>query len=156
MRINELYHNWLRQISQLLPDERITRIRNLAWLMVGIFESKSVLLNKVAMKIPGYVNLLSITRRLSRFLDNSAVRVREWYEPVARHWLEAAANTVGEIRLIIDATHVGFGHQLLMVALAFRRRAIPIAWTWVKCTRGICVSVASKECAGFAGGRLRI
>jgi hypothetical protein len=35
-------------------------------------------------------------------------------------------NSVGEVRLIFDATHVGFGHQLLMVALAFRRR---IAWT---------------------------
>jgi hypothetical protein len=136
MRTNQLYHNWYMQISQLLPEERITRIRNLVWLMVGIFESKSVLLNRVAMKIPGRANLLSITRRLSRFLDNPAVQVREWYEPIARRWLEAAANTVGEIRLILDATHVGFGHQLLMVSLAFRRRAIPIAWTWVRCTRG--------------------
>jgi hypothetical protein len=136
MRINHLYHNWLMKITQLRPGERITRIRNLAWLMVGIFESKSVLLNKVAMKIPGVANLLSSTRRMSRFLDNPAIRVREWYGPVARDWLTAAANTVGEIRLILDATHVGFGHQLLMVSLAFRRRAIPITWTWVKCSRG--------------------
>jgi len=136
MRTNYLYHNWLMKIMQLRPGERITRIRNLAWLMVGLFESKSVLLNKIAMKIPGVANLLSVTRRMSRFLDNPAIQVREWYGPVARDWLTAAANTVGEIRLILDATHVGFGHQLLMVSLAFRRRAIPIAWTWVKCSRG--------------------
>jgi hypothetical protein len=42
MRINQLYHNWMTQISQLRPNERITRVRNLVWLMVGIFESKSV------------------------------------------------------------------------------------------------------------------
>ena len=101
MRINQLYHNWVMKITQLRPGERITRIRNLAWLMVGIFESKSVLLNKVAMKIPGVANLLSSTRRMSRFLDNPAIRVREWYEPVARDWLTAAANTLGEIRLIV-------------------------------------------------------
>jgi hypothetical protein len=75
MRINQLYHNWLIQITQLRPGERITRIRNLAWLMVGIFESKSVLLNEVAMKIPGVANLLSVTRRMSCFLDNPAIRV---------------------------------------------------------------------------------
>jgi hypothetical protein len=46
------------------------------------------------------------------------------------------AKTVGEIRLIADGTKVGFGHQLLMVAVAFRRRAIPIAWTWVRTSRG--------------------
>jgi hypothetical protein len=92
--------------------------------------------SKVAMKIPGNATLVSITRRLSRFLDNPAIRVREWYEPVARNWLTVMAESVGEIRLIFDATHVGFGHQWLMVALAFRRRAIPIAWTWVKSSRG--------------------
>jgi hypothetical protein len=46
------------------------------------------------------------------------------------------AKTVGEIRLIADGTKVGFGHQLLMVAVAFRRRTILIAWTWVRKSRG--------------------
>jgi hypothetical protein len=136
MKTNQLYHNLMAQIMQLRPGERITRVRNMVWVMIGIFESKSVHLSKVAMKIPGVANLVSITRRLSRFLSNPAIHVREWYEPVARHWLTAMAISVGEVRLILDATHVGFGHQLLMVALAFRRRAIPIAWTWVKCNRG--------------------
>jgi hypothetical protein len=43
---------------------------------------------------------------------------------------------LGEIHLIVDGTKVGFGHQLLMVSLAYRKRAIPIAWTWVKHVRG--------------------
>ena len=38
--------------------------------------------------------------------------------------------------LIVDGTKVGFTHQLLMISLAYRRRAIPIAWTWVKQVRG--------------------
>jgi len=93
-------------------------------------------LSKIAGKIPGSAKLVSLTRRLSRFLDNPTIRVREWYEPVARHLLECAAKTSGEIRLIANGTKVGFGHQLLMVAIAFRGRAIPIAWTWVKCVKG--------------------
>jgi hypothetical protein len=104
--------------------------------MVGIFHSRSVQLSQVASKIPGQAQNLSTVRRLSRFLDNPAIQVREWYEPIARQWLEAQFGWIGEIRLIVDGTKVGFGHQLLMVSLACRRRAIPIAWTWVKPVRG--------------------
>lgn len=38
--------------------------------------------------------------------------------------------------MIIDGSKVGAGHQLLMVAEAYRSRALPIAWTWVKGARG--------------------
>ena len=136
MPINELYHTWMQQICELRPGQRITQQRNFAWLIVGIYRSRSVHLSRVAGKIPGSAKLLSITRRLSRLLDNSAICVREWYEPIARQWLEAQWNCLGEIRLIVDGTKVGFGHQLLMVSLAYRKRAIPIAWTWVKHVRG--------------------
>jgi len=36
----------------------------------------------------------------------------------------------------VDGSKVGFGHQLLLVAIAYRRRAIPLAWTWVKGSHG--------------------
>jgi len=93
-------------------------------------------ISKVAGKIPGTAKLPSATRRMSRLLDNPAIRVREWYEPIARHWLEEQLRRIGEIRLTVDGTKIGFGHQLLIVAIAYRKRAIPIAWTWVKSSRG--------------------
>jgi hypothetical protein len=70
-----------------------------------------------------------------RFLSNPAVRVREWYEALAIPILKGMVESLGEIRLIIDGTKIGFGHQLLIVTVAFRRRAIPIAWTWIRCSR---------------------
>jgi hypothetical protein len=36
----------------------------------------------------------------------------------------------------VDGTKVGFGHQLLMISLTYRNRAVPIAWSWVKHVRG--------------------
>jgi len=136
MPINKLYDTWMQRICELRPGQRITQIRNFVWLMIGIYQSHSVCLSKIALKIPGKALLVSTTRRLSRFLENPAIRVREWYEPIARYWLEAQWQCMREIRLIVDGTKVGFGHQLLMVSLAYRRRAIPIAWTWVKHVRG--------------------
>ena len=136
MSINQLNHTWIRQIRERHPHLRITQVRNFVWLMLGIYQSRSVHLSRIAGKIPGQAKLLSITRRLSRFLDNSSLRVRQWYQPVALEWLHTQLTNVGEIRLIVDGTKVGFAHQLLMVSLAYRRTSIPIPWTWVKHVRG--------------------
>jgi hypothetical protein len=35
--------------------------------------------------------------------------------------LKAQIDGIGEIRLIIEGTKIGFGHQLLMVAMAYRK-----------------------------------
>ncbi|MCA1553244.1 MAG: IS4 family transposase [Chloroflexi bacterium] len=136
MSFNQTYHTWMQRIRQLRPNERNTRVRNMAQLLSGIVESQSVHLSKVANPIVSTATLPSVTRRLSRFLDNSAVRVRDWYEPIARDLLQSAAQTVGEIRLMADASQVGFQHQLLVIALAYRRRAIPLVWTWIRSNRG--------------------
>ena len=130
MPTNLLYDTVIRKLQQLRPGERITRLRNLAWLMSGIFASKSVQLHKIAQKIPGKAVQLSIVKRLHRFLDNPCFQVRAWYEPIARQVLEQLGNRVGQLRLLMDATAIGSHHQWLTVSLAFRRRAIPIVWTW--------------------------
>jgi hypothetical protein len=150
MPITELYHIWSQKIHQLRPNEHITRIRNFTWLLVGIYQSRSVHLSKVAEKVPGNARLPSLTRRLSRFLDNPAVRVREWYTPIAQAIIQRAAE--GEIRLIVDGSKVGFGHQLLLVAIAYRRRAIPLVWTWVKSNRGHSTSHKQKALLAYVHG----
>jgi hypothetical protein len=154
MPINHLYDTWFNRVEQLRPGERVTRLRNLVWLIVGIYLSRSVHLSKVAGKIPGMATLLSKTRRMSRFLNNPAVDVREWYKPVARDLLAAMMETVGEVRLIADGTKVGFGHQLLMVSIAFRRRALPIAWTWVKKSRGHSSAAKQRALLAYVRGLL--
>ena len=136
MSSGRLYGIWKEQIRVLRPDQRITQIQNFAWMMVGIYESRSVHLSKIAGKILGNAKLLSAVRRLERFVDNKAIKVREWYEPIAKRWIEAQWQHLGEIRLIVDGTKIGFGHQLLMVSLAYRRRSLPIAWDWVNYVRG--------------------
>jgi Transposase DDE domain len=105
-------------------------------MMSGLFLSQSIQMSKIASKIPGEAVQLSLIQRLRRFLDNPSVHVRSWYAPLARELLTQAAQSVGEIRLIIDATKCGFHYQWLTVSLAFHHRAIPIAWTWLEGSRG--------------------
>jgi len=136
MPINKTYSTWIRRICELRPKQRKTQVQNFVWLIVGIFHSRSVSLSKIAGKVISNAKNVSTVRRLSRFLASSAVDVRSWYRSTAKAWLVAQAQQVGEIRLIVDGTKVGFGHQLLMVSLAYRHRAVPIAWAWVRHVRG--------------------
>lgn len=143
MPINETYRTWIRRICELRPKQRKTQVQNFVWLLVGIFHSHSVSLSRIAGKVISRAKNVSTVRRLSRFLASSAVEVRSWYRSTTKAWLEFQAQQVGEIRLIVDGTKIGFGHQLLMVSLAYRRRAIPIAWVWVRQVRGH--STAAKQ-----------
>ena len=144
MPINTTYRTWILRICEvtapfsreLRPKQQITQVQNFVWLLVGIYHSHSVHLSKIAGKVISNAKNESTVRRLSRFLANSAIDVRRWYKPIAKGWLQSQFERVGEIRLIVDGTKIGFGHQLLMVSLAFRHRAVPIAWTWIPYVRG--------------------
>src|SRR5512136_318109 len=136
MSISRLYHTCFLELEQLRPKERKIRVAAFAWFMSGIYASKSVQLQKVAQKIPGPAKETSVCRRLEDLVSNPAIHSRRWYKPIAQAWLLAMASSTGEVRLIWDSTQVGNGYRLLIVSLAYRRRSIPIAWTWCKGRRG--------------------
>lgn len=144
MAITKLYHTCFERIRQLRPQERMTRVHNMSWLLAGLFMSGCVHLSHIARKIPGTIQQTSKVKTLTRILNNPHIQVRAWYEPIARNLL-AVASQYGPVRLLVDGTKVGNGHQLLMVALSYRKRALPVAWTWVKGTRGH--SSANHQCA---------
>lgn len=135
MPANRLYDTWFAWARKLLPGERVTRVRNLAWFIVGMYLSQSVHLSRIAAKLPFQVTLCASTQRLDRFLRNKAFRVHVWYRPMAAALLQAVS-AQGPVRLIVDGSKVSAQHQLLIVTLAYRKRALPIAWTWVPRRRG--------------------
>ena len=141
---SQLYRLWRKRLLQLAPDHCQTRLANMLLLVVGLYKARSVYLSLIARQFPIRAKKLSLARRLERFLDNGAVRVREWYTPVAIRLLEAASSG-GQVHLVVDSTKVGAGHQLIMVAIAYRRRALPLAWTWIRTKTGH--STARKQVA---------
>lgn len=136
MSVNQTYHTWFPWLKQLWPHGHIPQIRNAAWFLTGLYESHSVQLQRIARKIPGTAKLPSRIQRLARFLESARLQVRPSYTPIAKTLLQDLAQTLSEIRLIADSSRVAFGHQLLLISVAYRRRAVPIAWTWIPWARG--------------------
>lgn len=130
----QLYHKVLHQLCQWLPGERVTRQRNLALLITGLYLSASVQLPFIVRKWHLRGKELSLVNRLHRFLSNRHFSARAWYEPVAAQLVAALGGQT--IRLVIDVTKVGFNHRTLVVGLAYRKRTLPLAWSVHKGKRG--------------------
>ena len=128
------YHKTLQQLRQWLPQERITRLRNLALLLLGLQLSGAIHLPLIVRTWPLPGKIPSLTNRLRRFLDNPHVSVRDWYQPLAQQLAQSFASK--EIRLIIDCTKVGFNHRLLTIAIAYKKRALPLVWSVHKGRKG--------------------
>ena len=134
--MQEVYHTWLATLKKHHPKEVASRCVNLAHLLVGIYRSGSVHLSHIARSMRGDAQQGSKIERLRRFLSNAKVDAGSWYEPYGRGVLEHLVACEAPIRLVIDGTKVGRGHQCLMVALAYRRRTIPLVWNWKMHKRG--------------------
>jgi len=130
------YGSWRAKLRQQIPDQCESRLTNLTLLIVGIFASQSVHLSVVARKLPIRAKKLSLTKRLTRFVDNPAVDVEAWYQPWATRLLASASAATGHIHLVVDTTKVSAYRRLLMIAVAYQRRTLPIIWCWIDHPRG--------------------
>jgi hypothetical protein len=123
----QVYHKALKQFCQWFPQERITRMRNLALLVMGLQLSRSVHMSLIVRKWPLASKEPSLVNRLRRFLENRRVMVRELYHPIAVELVGAFAGQ--RIRLVIDCTKVGFNFRLMTVSIAYKRRTLPLVWS---------------------------
>lgn len=136
---SQSYRKWQKELMQLIPDGCESRLTNLTLLIIGMWSSQSVYLSVIARKIPIRAKKLSLAKRFERFLSNKAVDVKKWYEPWAR-WLLRSASVSGKVHLVVDTTKVSAYRRQLMIAVAYQRRTLPIAWDWVDHSRGHCTA----------------
>jgi hypothetical protein len=130
-----LHGTVLDSLRKWLPRERITRLRNLAWLMTGMYLAGSVHLSHIARKLPLPGQVSSLTNRMRRFVDNPRVNVWRYYQPLVRQLL---SNFQGQrLILLMDCTALGFDYQLMVIAIAYRRRALPLIWSVHRSKRGM-------------------
>lgn len=147
-----VYHRTLEWLSQLLPDKRITQLRNMALLIAGLYLGESVHLPHIVRKWPSRSTESSLANRLHRFLDNRRIDVRRWYEPEAKQLLARFDGV--PIRLVMDTTKVSSHRRLLTIGVAYKRRVLPLAWSVHRGSRGHTPVRAQIELLSYVRGLL--
>ena len=120
------YNTLCETLTPLVTEAWKPQLHNLALFVYGLLLTGHVHLPKIALNLPMEYDLRYVTQRLERFLKNKAIQPSLWYEGVAKTILAAWKGL--EIELIMDQTDVNDRFFLLFVAIAYRKRAIPLLW----------------------------
>src|SRR6201995_1670863 len=116
------------ELRQRLPGQRKTQREALALLVATMLEARTANLVTFASFLPRRAARGDMRYQwIARFIDNQRVDCDTVMEPFARTVLVKAAAS-GRIVLIMDQTKASERHQVLMLAVRFGERALPLAW----------------------------
>jgi hypothetical protein len=124
------------ELKQRLPHQRKTQRGKLALLVATMLDVRSANLMDVAAGLPLEADRTDMRYQwITRLLGNPLVISDEIMEPFAREVLEQAVGETKPVVLIMDQSKLSDRHQVLMLALRYGERALPLAWR-VEATEG--------------------
>lgn len=122
----QLYCNLTTELKRRLPAASKPQVQNLALLTQALVFSPDCHLSNLALELPIEGQRESLIQRLDRFLDNSRLSRRVHYLPLVGQMLKGWPDR--EVNLVLDRTDLGQKRSILLLALAFKHRAIPLTW----------------------------
>jgi hypothetical protein len=126
MPTSPLYDSTRARLGQALPQALSSQLDTLGIILVGVVQSMSSQLAKIARAMPLDTTALAKEQRLRRFLDTERLSVSDHYHPLVRASLHGL--TGQRVQLLIDRVLLRNQHNILVVSLGFRRRSIPLVW----------------------------
>lgn len=127
----ELYNRLNEKLRELVHVKNGKQVTNWIWIVVGVLQSQSPNLSKIANCLPMETRAASRVTLIRRWLMNPHVKVWMFYKKILEHVL--AGWSAVDAYLILDGVMVfGDRWQIFRVSLQHGCRAIPIAWTLVE------------------------
>lgn len=122
----QLYRRLTKELQRRLPQANKAQVRNQALLTQALVFSDNCHLPNLALQLPLSGQRENLIQRLRRFLDNYRVEPRVYYDPLVRQMLAQWPDR--EVNLVMDRTDIGQEKSILLLAVAFKYRAIPLSW----------------------------
>lgn len=126
MRYGQVYDQLITQLREQLPNASIPQVRNQALVTLALAYSPNCHLATLATLLPVPGQRENLVQRIRRWLASQAVTQQRCYMPLVRQLF--AQWSGAEVALILDRTDIEDRWSLLMLALAFKHRALPLAW----------------------------
>jgi len=127
----ELYNRLNEKLRELVHVKNSKQVTNWIWIVVGILQSNSCNLSKVANFLPMETKAESRVTLMRRWLMNTNVKVWSFYKRVLDHVFSGWSNV--EATIILDGVMLfGDRWQVFRVSLLHGGRAVPLAWTVVE------------------------
>ena len=122
-----LYIRLFEKLCEFHSDEHLRRIKNWAWIVVGVLQSHSVHLSEIAQHIPSEAEAPGRITQVRRWLSNKFVKVAEFYRPLISQAIQDWAGK--DVFLILDSGSVNHeALQFFRLSLSYCYRALPLVW----------------------------
>ena len=126
MSTSPVYDSTRAALRQHLPSVIDSQLDSLGLAMVGVVQSQSCQLAKIARALPLDTTARAKEQRLRRLLDNQRLTQADHYQPIVKQALHGLAHQ--RVQLLIDRVLISDQHNILVVSVGFRRRSIPLVW----------------------------
>jgi hypothetical protein len=126
MSTSPVYDSTRAALRQQLPNVIDSQLDSLGLAMVGVVQSMSSQLAKIARALPLDTTARAKEQRLRRLLDNERLTQTDHYQPIVKQALHGLAHQ--RVQLLIDRVLISDQHNILVVSVGFRRRSIPLVW----------------------------
>ena len=120
------------QLAQFHPQLRKTLLRNLSELVAAVTMAGNVQLSAIGAKLPVTASEEARQQWVRRQLGNDTEDTLQVFRPLAESLLAGYAGR--SVRLILDPTDLAADLTIVQISLAYRGRALPLAWltTYIK------------------------
>lgn len=129
-----VYSKMKQTLQELLPGLPQGHVVTLAMMATGIVNGKKAQLGPMSSEVPVAIQDSSLEKRFQRWVKNKRIEAAAYYLPFAANLLRGLAGHT--LVLTMDSSTIGRGCQVLMVAVVYHQRAIPIAWVVYKGKKG--------------------
>lgn len=126
MSYRQVYLQLTTQLHKRLHNASTPQVRNQALVTLALAYSPNCHLATLATLLPVPGQRENLVQRIRRWLASQAVTQQCCYMPLVRQLF--AQWSGAEVALILDRTDIEDRWSLLMLALAFKHRALPLAW----------------------------
>ena len=126
MNYQQLYSKLTIKLREQLPYASAPQVRNQALVTLALAFSPNCHLATLATLLPVPGQRENLIQRIRRWLANQRVTQQHCYMPLVDQLF--AQWSGAEVGLVMDRTDIEDQRSILMLSVAFRHRALPLAW----------------------------
>ena len=127
MSQRQVLYQWFEAVAQHMPHLSKPQAGALAAFSCGLSLARRCTLSVVAEALPFVGKPDTVERRLQRFLSNPRIVWGECCQALAS-WVLDSLVPKGPVVLLVDETSLQDNLKVMAISLAYRGRAIPLAW----------------------------
>ena len=120
-------YQWRHEVERRLPQLSKPLVTVLSGFSFGVAAARCCTLSAVAEAVPALSKPATVERRRQRFLANQRLDGAQCCQALAA-WVLSHLSGRGPVVLLVDETSLQQRLKVMAVSLAYRGRAIPLAW----------------------------